>query len=106
MIHCNEGKDRAGFSLALIEALMGADIEEIVTDYMLSFVNYYHIVPSSQQYQVVAEGTIMKTLRIIANLPAEANINDVDLQIVADQYLEALGIDKGTIATIKSNLSH
>ena len=106
MIHCNEGKDRAGFTLALIEALMGADIDEIVTDYMLSFVNYYHLVPGSQQYQAVAEGTIMKTLRIIAGIPVDANINDVDLQLAAEKYIVALGIDKSFISIIKSNLSH
>ena len=30
LIHCNEGKDRTGFAVALLEALMGADINEII----------------------------------------------------------------------------
>ena len=43
LIHCNEGKDRAGFVAALLEALGGAEAEEIVEDYMLSYENYYHV---------------------------------------------------------------
>ena len=41
LIHCNEGKDRTGFVIALLEALMGADADEIAADYMLTFYNYY-----------------------------------------------------------------
>jgi len=41
LIHCTEGKDRAGFVSAVLEALMGADLQEIVADYMKSYENYY-----------------------------------------------------------------
>ena len=35
MVHCTEGKDRAGFVSAVLEALMGAEMDEIVADYRL-----------------------------------------------------------------------
>lgn len=35
--HCTKGKDRAGFMPALLEALIGATREEIVEDYMQSY---------------------------------------------------------------------
>lgn len=53
LIHCNEGKDRAGFLAVLLEALAGASREEIKKDYMKSFENYYHIVPGSREYEVI-----------------------------------------------------
>ena len=32
-VHCLEGKDRTGIVIALLECLMGADLEEVVDDY-------------------------------------------------------------------------
>ena len=32
-IHCTEGKDRTGFTAMLLEALMGATLDEIINDY-------------------------------------------------------------------------
>ncbi|MCL2007205.1 MAG: tyrosine-protein phosphatase [Treponema sp.] len=36
LIHCNAGTDRTGFLAAIIEGLFGAEIEDIVYDYLLS----------------------------------------------------------------------
>ncbi|MCL2070223.1 MAG: tyrosine-protein phosphatase [Treponema sp.] len=41
LIHCFAGVDRAGFVVALLEALMGATIKEICDDYLLSFQSEY-----------------------------------------------------------------
>ena len=43
LIHCNEGKDRAGFVSALLEGLMGASLNEIIDDYMVTYYNYYSV---------------------------------------------------------------
>jgi protein tyrosine/serine phosphatase len=37
LIHCEAGIDRTGFLAALLESFMGAKIDDIVKDYMLSF---------------------------------------------------------------------
>ncbi len=42
-VHCLEGKDRTGFVCLVIEALMGADYQEIIDDFMLTYKNYYGI---------------------------------------------------------------
>ena len=54
LIHCNEGKDRAGVTAALLEALMGATPDEIVDDYMMSYVNYYGFAKGEERYTVVS----------------------------------------------------
>lgn len=42
-IHCMEGKDRTGFVCFLLEALVGADYDEMCADYMKTYENYYGI---------------------------------------------------------------
>jgi protein tyrosine/serine phosphatase len=37
LIHCNAGTDRTGFVVAIIEGLLGAEIDEILYDYLLSY---------------------------------------------------------------------
>ena len=105
LIHCTEGKDRAGFMSALTLALMGADMDEIVADYMLSFVNYYHVVPGSAQYTAIAQGNIYQTLRIIAGLDAQAELEGVDMQAAAEDYIKALGLGPEYIAAVYERLA-
>ncbi len=42
-VHCMEGKDRTGFVCTLIEALAGATYDEMKTDYMKTYENYYKV---------------------------------------------------------------
>ena len=63
-IHCTEGKDRAGFVAMLLEALMGATLDEIIDDYMRSFYNYYGIDKEHepQRYQAVLNINLLAML--------------------------------------------
>ncbi|MCL2093784.1 MAG: SAM-dependent chlorinase/fluorinase [Treponema sp.] len=54
LIHCNEGKDRAGVVTALFAALMGADPEAIVNDYMLSYENFFGVTRDEARYDLIA----------------------------------------------------
>ncbi len=54
LIHCNEGKDRAGMVSALLEALAGASMDEIVADYMKSYENYYGVEEGSERYDAIS----------------------------------------------------
>ena len=58
LVHCNEGKDRAGFTAAVLECLMGATSEEITADYMVTYYNYYGVEPGTEQYDVIANANI------------------------------------------------
>ena len=40
LFHCVEGKDRAGLFAAVLEALMGASLDEIKEDYTQTYINY------------------------------------------------------------------
>lgn len=105
LIHCTEGKDRAGFVCALLELLMGAAADEAETDYMLSFVNYYGVLPGSEQYEAVAESNIR---RILASSLGIESIYDpaADLAALARKYMtEKLCLTAEEIDRIIQNLS-
>ena len=107
LIHCTEGKDRAGFTAALLEALMGASLDEIVADYMQSYVNYYHLDPvaDKDKYDLIANGNVMEMLRTMAGLEKGADLTGVDLSAVAESYLTSHGMTDTALAALKANLS-
>ena len=106
LIHCTEGKDRAGFTGALLEALMGASVEEIKDDYMKSFENYYKIEEGSEKYKAIVESNIMVTLTtVLADKEKGADISDVDFEKAAENYLKEIGLDSKEILRLKARLA-
>ena len=104
LVHCTEGKDRAGFTCILLEALMGASEDEIIADYMLSYRNYYGIVPGTDQYELIAEREARAMLRTIASQEKGASLEGVDLQAAAVAYLTTHGMVWEDIEALQSNL--
>ena len=102
--HCTEGKDRAGFTAILLEALMGASLDEIVADYMVSYENYYHVEKGSEQYTLISE-VAAGMLRDLAALEKGADLSAVDLQKAAEDYLTGIGLTADQITALKTNLS-
>ena len=81
LIHCNEGKDRAGFVAALLEALGGAEAEEIVEDYMLSYENYYHVEHHSDRWYSIDNSNIIKTLCTLTGTDTEEEMKQAEMCI-------------------------
>ena len=100
-VHCTEGKDRAGFVSAVLEALMGASAEEITADYMVTYYNYYGVQPGTEQFSVIAASNIQKSL---ASAFGMASIFDGDLKAAAEQYLADIGLSAEEIAAVQANL--
>ena len=105
LVHCNEGKDRAGFVAALLEALMGATIAEIKEDYMITYSNYYGVEYGSEQYEKIADSNILESLRDIAGLPKGADLSEVNLVQAAENYLLKIGLTAEQIETLKIQLA-
>ena len=102
LVHCTEGKDRAGFVSAVLEALMGASAEEITADYMVTYFNYYGVENGTEQYNVIAASNIQKSLATAFGM---TSIFDGDLQSAAVNYLAAIGLSEEEIAAVQSKLS-
>ena len=102
LVHCTEGKDRAGFTSALLEAFMGATFDEIVNDYMKSYENYYHVEKNSEQWNAVRDSNIVKQLELItgSSTPEKSN-----LVKAAENYMKDIGLDKAEIDRLRKNLS-
>ena len=105
LVHCTEGKDRAGFVTGILAALMGATAEEIKTDYLESFVNYYKVEPNSEQYDRIGDSNILESMRGIAGLEKGADLTDVDLAAAAEDYLTGIGLDAAQITALREALS-
>ena len=105
LVHCTEGKDRAGFASMLLEALMGADEEEIVSDYMLSFTNYYGTEPGSKQYELIADKNIREMLRFVAGLEKGASLEGVDLKAATEKYVLDAGMSPEELDELRNKLS-
>lgn len=78
LIHCNERKDRTGLFCILIEALLKADIDEIVNDYMLSYKNYYEITENDYEYQFLRKAIPLRILTYLSQYENLNNINEID----------------------------
>ena len=102
LVHCNEGKDRAGFVSALLEALMGASAEEIVADYMVTYYNYYGIEPGTEKYDAIAASNIIKSLQTAFGIE---DLYTADLAAEAAAYIREIGLSDGELAALKANLS-
>ncbi|HUW39852.1 MAG TPA: tyrosine-protein phosphatase [Rectinemataceae bacterium] len=106
LFHCTEGKDRAGFLSAVLESLMGAGLDEVVSDYMASYENYYGVKQGSDQYTAIANSNIVASMTmVVCGLPKGTDISKVDLAAAAKAYLERIGLSSGEIAALKARLS-
>ena len=105
LVHCNEGKDRAGFVSAVLEALMGASAEEIIADYMTSYSNYYGVERGTEQYEAIACSNICKFLAAAFEIEDICD-PELDLSKEARQYLlEQLFLTEDEIQQLKAKLS-
>lgn len=100
LVHCNEGKDRAGFASVILEALMGADLNEITYDYMMSYSNYYGVQKGTAKYNYIAD-TPYNMLMTISN---GMEVTDKNLSAIAYDYMIRNGLTTDEIVELMGNL--
>ena len=105
-IHCTEGKDRAGFTAMLLEALMGATLDEIISDYMISFYNYYGIDKEHEpeRYQAVLDINLMEMLFHITGAESVEQLEQIHLETAVTAYLIEAGMSQEDIGMLKQKL--
>lgn len=108
LVHCTEGDYRTDFVIMLITLLMGATVEEICEDYMLTYKNYYNITKESDptKYNNILEGFCMESLRTIANVEKGGDISGVNFEQSAEDFLLEHGMTTEQIQTLKEKLVH
>ena len=102
LIHCNEGKDRAGFVSALLECLMGASLDEVIDDYMLTYYNYYGIEKGNEKYDAVVNNVFIKELNKVFKVD---DVYKADLAAEAEDYLiEDVGLTADELTILKARI--
>ena len=102
LIHCTEGKDRAGYVAAVLECYMGAGYDEVIADYMRTYINYYGIELGSEKYDAIANSNIIKTLQKTFNV---TDLATADLQECATAYFKSIGLTDTELAALTANLT-
>jgi hypothetical protein len=112
LLHCKEGKDRTGFVSAVLEALMGASLEEILADYLKTFTNYYnvegskHVPPRKEQLERVRENFVAYWISVYAEVGVDiSDIENVDLAEATANYFVNIGFDEYEIGLLKTRLA-
>ena len=102
LLHCNEGKDRAGFVSALLECLMGATIDEVAEDYMETYINYYGVEKSTEKYEAVLNNNLIQTLNACFGV---ADVYQADLVAEAEAFLtEVVKLSANEVTALKAKL--
>jgi hypothetical protein len=101
LIHCNEGKDRAGIVSALLEAIAGAKLDEITADYMASYENYFGVKKNEPRYTVISRIIV----DIFKGMNGGQDVTDANIQKVAETYLTGkAGLTADEITALKNKL--
>lgn len=108
-IHCMEGKDRTGFVCLVLEALAGADYNEMCSDYMTTYANYYGITEDKayDKYSAVVSlyfDSFMEYLSGISSDDVEA-LKSHSYRDDAVKYLKGCGLTDEEISGITSFIS-
>ena len=103
LIHCNEGKDRAGFVSALLECLMGATLDEVIEDYMVTYYNYYGVEEGTEQYTAIVKNNLIKSLETTFKVD---DVYNADLATEAAAFLmEDAGLTADEVTALKGKLT-
>jgi protein tyrosine/serine phosphatase len=99
LVHCEVGIDRTGFLSILLESFMGAEFNDIVKDYMLSFVNDDEF--SENDYKTGSLFILNLFTKINGNL---INNND-NLKSLSKKYLmEKVGLNNDELRKLENKL--
>ena len=111
LVHCIYGMDRTGFTLSVLEALMGAKTEEIQADYAKTFSNYFNVVDGQQvtlnEQQVnFFKAVVTRNLRAVYRADGIdiADADDIDWATPTERFLEKQGMTKEEISALKDRL--
>ncbi|OWV19868.1 protein tyrosine phosphatase [Fibrobacter sp. UWB4] len=111
LVHCTYGMDRTGFTIAVLEALMGATADEIKADYATTHKNFYNVVDGKHIGLTEKQVELLQAIivRLMQNSFKTAgvdisNFENADLAAATEKYLLALGMEQSEIEALKVRL--
>ena len=100
-LHCMEGKDRTGMVAGFLECFMGASLEEVERDYMLTFYNYYGVKPGMKIYEDIVSSNLHQALQGAFGVQDLENEN---LSQLAETFFRSIGLADDEIDALRVNL--
>ena len=90
----------------LLETMMGATLQEVIDDYMLSFYNYYEIDKENdpERYETVLNTNLFTMLYHVTGTETIEELAQTDLESAVTNYLLRHGMDESTIQALKDKL--
>lgn len=114
LVHCRLGRDRAGFISMLCSALAGATVEDLRSDYMQTYCNYYHIKPHSYEYEMIRMFQADRIIYYIAHpeyasdrkpMPKKISVRNIIPEEAAVNFFKtALQFSEEEIAALQARL--
>ena len=103
-IHCLEGKDRTGFVCLLLEALAGASYDEMLSDYMKTYENYYGVTKESakEKYDAIADLYFNAFVSYLHGTEDIETLKTAVYEQDAEQYLADAGMTEEEIRSLKT----
>ena len=106
LVHCLEGKDRAGFVSAMLALFMGASPDEVCEDYSVTYENYFGPLAGGEPQLDDSLRGMIRTI-IIENLKLAYGVEaltDENAQSATVQYIRSLGLSEEEIALLRERL--
>ena len=101
LIHCHAGVDRTGYVSMVLEAFMGATLDEIINDYLLSFNSIF----DSDIYGEVNTTDTQVAMQLLSALSGSETINDKNLQSITENYVRNIvGLSAKDLELLKNKL--
>jgi len=101
LIHCQIGQDRTGLTTAILEAVSGATLPEVINDYALTFRNYYRIEYGHELYFEVVEQLLSK----LREMNYGQVVTSYSLRSVVERYLmNEVGLSESELARLHQRL--
>jgi hypothetical protein len=111
LVHCTFGMDRTGFTIAVLEALMGATTEDIQADYAKTFSNYFNVVDRmhvalNEQQVDFFRAVVIRNLKAVYHAEGIEipDTGTIDWATATEKYLEKLGMTQEEISALKDRL--
>lgn len=111
LVHCNEGKDRCGFAIILLESLAGATYQEVADDYMQTLINFYKIQKNDASYNLRKSLSVDRLVWLLENVEAVDDYTNIDwagkdpstvnLQKAAHDYVIKCGLSEEECEKLK-----
>jgi protein-tyrosine phosphatase len=102
LIHCHAGVDRTGYVSIILEAFMGATLDEISNDYLLSFNSIF----DSSIFDESKKADSRVVMRLLSNICDSTDITDQNLQGITEIYLKnEIGLSDVELDLLRRKLS-